>query len=388
MPLPLLRRMAAAAKEKMAAKVGEKKHLLIACGGTGGHLFPGIAVGEVLAARGHEVTLLISEKKIDTLAASGHANLRFEKMPFLAMPKPWSPKMVPFLSGFWRGLGECRKLIRERKIDAVLGMGGFTSTAPVLAGRREKIRTLIHDSNAVPGKANRLTARFADVVLLGFEQCSQHFPKKETHVTGTPVRSALRAAAKTVKLPEARKFFNLKDGIKTLLVVGGSQGARGVNNAVAESLPQLDALGLQILHITGTDDYQTVRDAYQGKPIALRSHIAAFCHRMELAYRCADVALARSGASTLSELALFAVPSILVPYPFAADDHQTKNAEIFSKAGAGIVVQQGDLNPETLATTIRDVISRGKKHSAMKSAARKLSREDAAERIADFLTPA
>src|SRR6188472_1642974 len=139
-----------------------KKHILIACGGTGGHLFPGIAVGELLAKNRHEVTLLISEKKIDTLAASGQPNLKFEKMPFLAMPKPWSPKMIPFLTGTWRGLSQCRKWIRERKIAAVLGMGGFTSTAPVLAGRMEKIRTLIHDSNAVPGKANRLTARFAD----------------------------------------------------------------------------------------------------------------------------------------------------------------------------------------------------------------------------------
>lgn len=370
----------------MGAKAKDKKHLLIACGGTGGHLFPGIAVGEVLAARGHDVTLLISEKKIDTLAASGHPGMTFEKMPFLAMPKPWSLKMIPFLSGFRQGLNQCRKLIRERKISAVLGMGGFTSTAPVLAGRLEKIRTLIHDSNAVPGKANRLTARFASVVLLGFDECARHFPRKETHVTGTPVRTALRKAAGTVKRAEALKFFNLKSGIKTLLVVGGSQGARGVNNAVMESLPQLDLLGLQILHITGTDDYQTVRDAYQGKPIALRSHVAAFCHRMELAYRCADVALARSGASTLSELALFGVPSILVPYPFAADDHQTRNAEIFSGAGAGILVRQSDLNPEALTSAIHDITSLDLKHNAMRQAAQKLSHKGAAEEIADFVT--
>lgn len=370
----------------MAAKAHDKKHLLIACGGTGGHLFPGIAVGELLAARGHEVTLLISEKKIDALAASGHSNLKFEKMPFLAMPKPWSPKMIPFLAGFWRGLNQCRTMIRERKISAVLGMGGFTSMAPVLAGRMEKIRTLIHDSNAVPGKASRLTAHFTDVVLLGVEDCAQHFPKKESHVTGTPVRNALREAAKSVKRPEALKFFNLKPDCKTLLVVGGSQGARGINNAVVESLSQLDALGLQILHITGPDDYQMVRDGYQGKPIALRSHVAAFCHRMELAYRSADVALARSGASTLSELALFGVPSILVPYPFAADDHQTKNAAIFSRAGAGILVQQGDLNPEMLTSMIGDITSLELKHSAMRNAAQKMSHPDAAEQIADYIT--
>src|SRR5882757_7354259 len=165
------------------------EHVLIACGGTGGHLFPGIAVAEALKAKGHDVTLLISEKKIDSLASSGHAGLKFEKMPFLAMPRPWSPKMIPFLLAAWRGLKQCRALIRDRKITAVLGMGGFTSTAPVMAGRKEKIRTYIHDSNAIPGKANRLTARFTDVVLLGFKECAQFFPKKETRITGTPVRT-------------------------------------------------------------------------------------------------------------------------------------------------------------------------------------------------------
>ena len=172
-----------------ASSSGNGKHVLIACGGTGGHLFPGIAVAEALAARGHQATLLISEKKIDSIAASQHKGLRFEKIPFLAMPKPWSPKMFGFLLESWRGLKRCRALIREGQITAVLGMGGFTSTVPVYAGRKEKIRTFIHDSNAVPGKANKLTARFADVILLGFKDCANFFPKKETCITGTPVRS-------------------------------------------------------------------------------------------------------------------------------------------------------------------------------------------------------
>jgi UDP-N-acetylglucosamine--N-acetylmuramyl-(pentapeptide) pyrophosphoryl-undecaprenol N-acetylglucosamine transferase len=346
-------------------------------------LFPGIAVAEALKAKGHEVTLLISEKKIDGLASSGHSDLRFEKMPFLAMPRLWSPKMVSFLLTGWRGLKQCRKLIREKNITAVLGMGGFTSTAPVLAGRQEKIRTLIHDSNAYPGKANRLTARLSDVVLLGFEECAQYFPKKETRVTGTPVRSALRTAAKESK-EDPLAFFGLKPGRPVLLVVGGSQGAQGLNRAVTQSLAELDALGIQILHITGPSDYQEVRDAYQGKPIALRSHVAAFCHRMELAYRAADIALARSGASTLAELAFFGVPSILVPFPFAADDHQTKNALIFAEAGAALQVAQNDLSSEKLTDVVRDLLKNGKKREAMKKAARKLSHDDAAQIIANF----
>lgn len=362
----------------------KKLHILIACGGTGGHLFPGIAVGEALQAGGHEVTLLISEKKIDALAASGHEGMKFEKMPFLAMPKPWSPKMVAFLLGSWRGLKQCRNMIRDKKIDVVLGMGGFTSTAPVMAGRMEKIRTFIHDSNAIPGKANRLTARFTDVVLLGFAACASYFPKKETRVTGTPVRSAL-LNSKLNNAENPHNFFNLNPDRKTLLVVGGSQGARGVNNVVMQSLNQLDTLGLQILHITGPSDYKDVRDAYQGKEIALRSHVAAFCHKMELAYQIADVALARSGASTLAELAFFGVPSILVPFPSAADDHQTKNAEIFSKAGAAVMIPQSELSPELLTDTVGEILRDKSRHDAMRKAARKMSCDDAAERIANII---
>lgn len=369
----------------MGSAANGNRHILIACGGTGGHLFPGIAVGEVLATRGHDVTLLISEKKIDSLAASGHGSLRFEKMPVLAMPRPWSPRMISFLAQTWRGLNQCRALIRQHQVEAVLGMGGFTSTAPIIAGRLEKTRTLIHESNAIPGRANRINARFARVVLLGFGEAASHFPKKETHVTGTPVRRALLEAARG-GTEDPRAFFGLKPDVKTLLVVGGSQGARGINQAIIQSLPHLDALGIQILHITGPEDYQAVRDAYQAKPLSTRSHIAAFCHRMELACRAADVALARSGASTLSELALFGLPAILVPYPFAADDHQTKNAEIFARAGAAALIQQADLGPDRLASTIRDMLLSEKTHRRMSAAARALAHEDAAERVADLVT--
>ena len=367
------------------AKPAGKRHFLIACGGTGGHLFPGIAVAEILQSRGHEVTLLISEKKIDALAASGHSKLTFEKMPFLAMPKPWSPKMAGFIMGVWSGLKRCKELIRKHQTAAVLGMGGFTSFAPVLAGRQCKVRTYIHDSNAIPGKANKLTARFCDEILLGFEECGQYFPEKKVkHTVGTPVRSALIWAA-TEHSEDPYAFFNLNKDLRTLLVIGGSQGARGVNNAVAHSLEQLDALGIQILHITGPGDYQEMTDAYAPKEIRLRSHVAAFCHRMDLAYRVADVALARSGASTLAELATFGVPSILVPYPYAADDHQTKNAAIFDKAGAGIMIKETELSPEELTEQVGKLIHEKEYHARMQSAARAMAHPRAASAIADAL---
>jgi UDP-N-acetylglucosamine--N-acetylmuramyl-(pentapeptide) pyrophosphoryl-undecaprenol N-acetylglucosamine transferase len=357
-------------------------HVVIACGGTGGHLFPGIAVGETLAARGHDVTLIISEKKIDSLAASGHTNLHFERMPFHAMPRPWSPKMLPFLIGTWKGLKRCRQIIRDHHADAVLGMGGFTSLTPIYAGRKEGCKTLIHDSNAIPGKANKLTAKFCDVVLLGLGPCKSHFPKHpDVRVVGTPVRTSMKQAVKD----DPYEFFKLDRNKKTLVVMGGSQGAQGINRLIEQCLDTFEKIGIQILHIAGPSDYEAVRDVYARHPM-LSQHVAAFCHRMELAYKIADLAVARSGASTLTELSHFGVPSLLIPYPFAADDHQTRNAEIFANAGAAIMLRQESINTTAFADTVRELlVTAPKKNALMKAAAQKLATPDSAERIADII---
>lgn len=357
-------------------------HVLIACGGTGGHLYPGIAVAEVLKAKGHDVTLLISEKKIDSLAASAHKDLRFEQMPFVAMPRLWSPKMFGFLRALWAGRNRCRQIIRDHKIDVVLGMGGFTSFAPLWAGRAEKCCTLIHESNAIPGKANKLNARYSDVVLCGLDACRQHFPKHpDVRTIGTPVRSVMRTAGKE----DPREFFKLAKDKKTLLIMGGSQGARGVNRVVGMALDQFEKIGIQVLHIAGPTDYEEVRDVYAKHPM-LPQHVAAFCHRMDLAYRAADLAIARSGASSLAELGLFGTPALLVPYPFAAEDHQTKNAEIYDQAGAAKMIRESEINATNLTDIVCDLlITNPGKAEAMGKAARKMAVPDAAERIAKLL---
>ncbi|TDU64247.1 UDP-N-acetylglucosamine-N-acetylmuramylpentapeptide N-acetylglucosamine transferase [Prosthecobacter fusiformis] len=365
----------------MKSKSKKSIHVLIACGGTGGHLFPGIAVGEVLSARGHEVTLLISEKKIDSIAASGHKDLHFEKMPFLAMPKPWSPKMIGFLAGLWKGMAQCRKIIRDKDVSVVLGMGGFTSFAPLYAGKKEKCHTLIHESNAIPGKANKLNARYASTVLCGLEACKEFFPQHtDVRVVGTPVRSAMRTASKE----DPYEFFKLDKTKKTLLIMGGSQGARGVNRVVGMTLEQFEKMGIQVLHIAGPTDYEEVRDVYAKNPL-LPQHVAAFCHRMDLAYRVADLAIARSGASSMSELAYFGVPSLLIPYPSAADDHQTRNAEVFSKEGAARLLTEKELNADVLADAVRDILMNPKKADEMKRAANKMAVRNAAEKIAELI---
>jgi len=260
-------------------------------------------------------------------------------------------------------------------------MGGFTSFAPLYAGRQETCRTLIHESNAIPGKSNKLNARYSDIVLCGLEACKAHFEKHtDVRVVGTPIRSVMRQAGKE----DPHAFFKLDKTKKTLLIMGGSQGARGVNRVVGMTLEQFEKMGIQVLHIAGPTDYEEVRDVYAKHPL-LPQHVAAFCHRMDLAYRVGDLAIARSGASSMAELAYFGVPSLLVPYPFAADDHQTRNAEIFDSAGAGKLLIEKDINADILADAVRSILMNPKQSDAMKRAANKLAVRNAAEKIADLI---
>ena len=357
-------------------------NVVIACGGTGGHLFPGLAVAEVLQARGHTALLFISEKEIDSLAVRDHTDrFRFEKLPSVGMPRIFSRAMLTFSRGLGSSLARCRQIYREFKPDAVLGMGGFTSTAPMLAGRFLGVPTFIHESNAIPGKANRLNARLARTVLLGFAECAKWFPSRtRCEVTGTPIRDSLRERSDPGL---ARASFGLApDGMKTLLVMGGSQGAHGINQAVRDALPLWQGR-LQVIHLTGKEDEISTRAAYvqQGVP----AYVAAFHHRMQEAYSAADFVVARSGAASLSELAFFGLPGVLIPYPAAAEDHQTLNARIFTEAGAALTLTESEATGETLARMVLDVVKNPEILETMAARSRQLSPGDAALRVVETI---
>ncbi|MGA3169929.1 MAG: undecaprenyldiphospho-muramoylpentapeptide beta-N-acetylglucosaminyltransferase [Chthoniobacteraceae bacterium] len=353
-------------------------NFIIAGGGTGGHLFPGLAVGEVLLARGHEVLIFISEKDVDALATKDRTEFRFEKLPSIGMPKIFSPAILGFLKRFNDSLAPCRRLYRKFRPDAVLGMGGFTSTAPILAGRMRKIPTFVHESNAIPGKANKLNARMTDAVLLGFQDCARYFPNSRYQVTGTPIRKSL---ARRVPREEALAAFGLRPDHKTLLVMGGSQGAHGINEAAIKALPLLKELPLQVIHLTGPNDEQVAAANYRREEIP--AHVAAFCHQMELAYSAADLALSRSGAASLSELSHFGVPSLLIPYPLAAENHQALNAAIFAREEAAVVVEQGQVSVEVFAREIGALLRDDARLAKMSAKAQSLAPANAAENVAD-----
>jgi UDP-N-acetylglucosamine--N-acetylmuramyl-(pentapeptide) pyrophosphoryl-undecaprenol N-acetylglucosamine transferase len=352
---------------------------VIACGGTGGHLFPGLAVAEVLRGRGHEVLLFISEKEVDTLAVEGRTEFRFEKLPTVALPSPFSPAILAFVRRFNESLSVCRGIFRKFNPQVVLGMGGFTSTAPIIAGRLRGIPTFIHESNAFPGKANRHTARFVRAVLLGFKECAAFFPKAQTEFTGTPIRSTLKFIDRAAALEK----LGLRPGIPTLLVMGGSQGAQGINQAVIRAMPALRDIAVQVIHLSGSRDERLLADNYRRENIP--AYVAAFHHHMEEVYSAADFAIARSGAASLAELAAFGLPALLVPYPYASDDHQTRNAEIFVGANAAVMVKEVELAGDQLAQKIRDLLGNQEMLRTMSTKIALLAPKNAANLIVETM---
>jgi UDP-N-acetylglucosamine--N-acetylmuramyl-(pentapeptide) pyrophosphoryl-undecaprenol N-acetylglucosamine transferase len=352
----------------------------IACGGTGGHLFPGLAVAEVLKNRGHEVLLLISEKQIDTIAVGNRKEFSVQKIPSVGLPKLLSIKFFSFLAKFLNGLVACLRIYRSFKPDVVLGMGGFTSTGPILAGRINGLPTLIHESNAIPGKANRLNAWLSKIVLLGFEECARYFPNKAVEVTGTPVRDSLRSP---VDRNQALKNLRLKNGMKTVLVMGGSQGAHRINQAVVAVLHRFADKDVQFIHLTGKEDENYVCECYRNKGVP--AFVSAFYDRMEEVYTVADLAIARSGAASLTELSYFGLPTILIPYPFAAENHQFFNAEIFARHGRAEVIEESRVNGDTLGSLIDHFLNNGAMARPATGQPSAIGPETAATRIVEII---
>ncbi|MGF1656408.1 MAG: glycosyltransferase [Verrucomicrobiales bacterium] len=336
--------------------------VVVACGGTGGHLFPGLAVAQVLHDRGHELLIFISEKPIDTLAAKEADHFEYRRLAAIGLPKGLSWQHVIFWMRLQESIGQCQKIYREFQPDAILGMGGFTSLAPAWAGRRQKKPVLLHESNVIPGKANRFGARFATRILVGFEECKKAFSNRPVTVTGTPIR------AKVKRRPdpeEAWDFFKLQPDRPVLLVMGGSQGAHGVNQLLVRMLPKLATEGWQAIHFTGAQDERFVAENY--RRAEMPAFVAAFSDRVELAYAISRVAIARAGAASLAELSYWGIPTTLIPYPFAADDHQTVNAEIAVAAGGAFAATEAQTSPDDLVRMVQQMHEAGTHHRMSQS---------------------
>ncbi len=347
----------------------------IACGGTGGHLFPGRAVGEALVQRGCSISLFLSPKEVDRQSLAGLAGWETTELPAVGLD---ARHPLRFLRGVWFSYRVAVRQFRRRRPQAVLAMGGFTSAGPVLAARRHRLPVFLHESNTIPGRANRWLAPLARQVFVGFPQAASRLRNRRVTCTGTPVRAEFQsrdAGADRVSL-------GLDAQRPVLVVMGGSQGARAVNRLFLDALPRLahEVPELQYLHLTGSADAEATREAYarEQRPAAVR----AFLGDMACALSAGSVAVSRAGASSLAELAAMRLPSVLIPLPQAADNHQWHNARAYADTGAARLLEQQRAAPETLVPMVRELVRDGAAAERVRQALRSWHRPNAAGDIA------
>jgi UDP-N-acetylglucosamine--N-acetylmuramyl-(pentapeptide) pyrophosphoryl-undecaprenol N-acetylglucosamine transferase len=353
--------------------------LLVAGGGTGGHLFPGLALAEEVKTR---------HPRNDVLFVGSARGLEAKVVPKSGFPLALidvGPLKGQGVLGLLRGLVRLPRALRQsmhvlRKFDpdVVVGVGGYASGPAVLAAALLGIPTAVQEQNALPGATNRALGRIARAVFISFEEARPFFPARTTHLLGNPIRRAFLDNYLHTKTPGERL---------SILVTGGSQGARGLNSRVADAVELLaPALGprLRILHQTGTKDLDSVQIRYAKlAQTGIELSAAAFIDDMAKAYAEADLLVCRAGATTIAELTVCKKPAILVPFPFAADDHQTVNARSLVQAGAALLLKEAELTGESLAAELRALEGDRSRLVRMSRASGLLGRPEAAREIAD-----
>lgn len=348
--------------------------VIVACGGTGGHAFPGLAVAEELVKRGHDVTVWDSGRDIE-----GSVMKRWKGPTFSTGARQLAVKNAfSILCSFFR----CRKEIKRAKPDVLLAMGSYSSLPPVLAARSCGVRVCLHEANTVPGKAVEFLSRYADVVATSFEVTSKYLPEVKTVRTGLPVRE---------DITKGTRFSFIPSNAFVVFVTGGSQGAHAVNELLSSALALLkneldqrkDARPLYVIHQTGVADEGRVLAAYTAAN--LPSRVQAFEREMANAFASADIVVARAGASTCFELAACGKPALLIPLPSAMRNHQHFNAEAFAASGAADEGIQDKLAPKQICRHLLNFYENPDRLKTMSEKMLALATPDAAARVAEIL---
>ncbi len=346
---------------------------VIAAGGTGGHIIPGIALADEIRARkpGAEVVFVGTAQGLETkiVPAAGYPLELVDASGFVG--KTWT-KQMGSLARLPRGFLEARSLLKKHRARAVVGVGGYVTVPVLMAARSLGVPTLIHESNARPGVANRFLNRFATRTAVGLAAANAHL-RRAGVVTGTPVRREFFAAPPLDPNATARR----------LLVFGGSQGSRIINRAMARAAVLLEKSAIEVVHQTGDKDLAGTRQRYPRMPAGWR--LEPFLTRLWEQMAAADLVVSRSGALTVAELAAAGRPSILVPFGAAAAGHQLENARALEKAGAAVVIAEKDFTAESLAGTIHELFRDRERLVGMGQKARALARPDAARDLAQLL---
>lgn len=358
--------------------------IIITGGGTGGHLFPGIALATALQQRnpGCRIMFIGTGRPLDRETLTG-LDFQQESIACTGLKGMGAARRLRSFASLPAAVLEAWRIIKKFKPDLVFGVGGYVTGPVLLAAKLRGVPTCIHEQNSVPGLANRLIARFADRSFVSIPG-EYPFPARRTFVSGNPVRSEILALAAAADKQAKKEDSCKKSGAFTLLVMGGSLGAHRINLLMLDAVERIktqESLSFRLIHQTGAADEEQVRAAYTAAGV--QAEVEAFFNDMAGLYAQADLAIARAGATSLAELSVMGLPALLIPYPHAADDHQAENAKFYVAAGGAKMYRESELDAEQLASAIMTLLNDADKLKLMGAAMRRMSRPNAAEQILD-----
>lgn len=359
----------------------EKMRLLISGGGTGGHIFPAIAIAEAVRRELPEAEILFvgaeGRMEMEKVPAAGY---RIEGLPVRGLLRPfYKLGNLKVILDYLKSKRMVRKIIRGFNPDVVVGVGGYASGPTLKVATSMGIPTLIQEQNSFPGVTNRMLAKKVDRICTGYDNMNRFFPKEKTIYTGNPLRA--NVVSVDGKRAEAAAYFGLPEDRPVALLVGGSQGALGMNKGVSAKLAELKNSNMSLIWQTGKQYYEQA--AKQIAELGLQDSVkpVIFIDRMDLAYALADVVVSRAGAMSISELSIVGKAVIFVPLPTAAEDHQTKNAQRLADAGAAVMVRNAETE-EKLIPAMLDLLNDSARKAEMEKNIRTFARPDAAKVIA------
>ena len=361
--------------------------VLLAGGGTAGHVFPAIAVAHELRALAPDVEPVfvgVADRLEARLVPA--AGFRLHHIEAVSIPRRPSPALLKVPGALRAGVRRCMELIEQERAVAAVTFGGYVSFPLDRASWRTQLPLVIHEQNSIPGLTNRIAARWADRVAVTFPGSAERFRRPERcAVTGNPVRSDVLALDRDAQRAQARARFGLDPEVPTLLVFGGSQGARRLNQAIVDAHALWGDTSLQILHAAGRGGYAQAASGWdQARAASAGPHVELvdFIEDMADAYAAADVVVCRAGATSLAELTVLGLPSVLVPYPHATADHQTENARALERTGGARVIEDDHLQADRLVAAVKPLLDDAAGYGDMARAAAAFGRRDAATNVA------
>jgi len=354
-------------------------NVIFAGGGTGGHLIAGLSIAQEISSRfpGANIIFFGTSKKGESgyIGKSGYEFKQIKACKFTSFIRLPVFIIVSLIGVIYSLIN-----IIRIKPDIIIGLGGYGSALPVVAAYVAGVPIVLIEQNVIPGRANLIIARWADAVLCHWESTKKRFKKAHSvSVTGIPIRKGIIANE-----PEIGKNpFGLTSQGKTLLVMGGSQGSQAINKVILQSIPELKALipDLQIIHLTGKEGCKEAKDVYDN--LGISSFVSEFSNDIGAAYRLADLVIGRAGANTIAEISAVGIPAILIPYPYATDNHQYWNAYELARIGGALIIKQDELKPEKLTELVSNLFRNDEELDNMKRINRSLSKPFAAEQVVD-----